>query len=114
MKPRCKGRPGVARALAENPDVTRDIYAERCVCGAAPAEAGQEVAWAWDYIGLPPIKPITTRINLFRATCPCCKAHVIARAPADMPDEVGSVSLTFFNAWGSRTIFQLAELPALQ
>src|SRR5579864_7622737 len=81
-----KGRPGAARALAENPDATRDIYAERCACGAALDEAGQELARAWDHVDLPPIKPITTRINLFRATCPCCKARVIARAPADMPE----------------------------
>ena len=30
-----KGRPGVARALCPNPDVTRDIRAERCPCGTA-------------------------------------------------------------------------------
>jgi transposase len=81
-----KGHPGAARALAENPDVTRDIYAERCACGAALAEAGQELARAWDHVDLPPIKPITTRINLFRATCPCCRARVTAQAPADMPE----------------------------
>jgi transposase len=81
-----KGRPGVARALAENPDATRDIYAERCTCGAALAEAGQELARAWDHVDLPPIKPITTRLNLFRATCPCCKARVTAQPPADMPE----------------------------
>jgi len=81
-----KGHPGAARALAENPDATRDIYAERCACGAALAEAGQELARAWDHVDLPPIKPITTRINLFRATCLCCKARVTARAPADMPE----------------------------
>src|SRR5471032_3130544 len=81
-----KGRPGAARALAENPDATRDIYAERCACGAALEEAGQELARAWDHVDLPPIKPITTRINLFRATCPCCKARVTAQAPADMPE----------------------------
>jgi transposase len=81
-----KGRPGSARALAENPNATRDIYAERCACGAALDEAGQEFARAWDHVDLPPIKPITTRINLFRATCPCCKARVTARAPADMPE----------------------------
>src|SRR5580704_1317671 len=75
-----KGRPGAARALAENPDATRDIYAERCACGAALEEAGQELARAWDHVDLPPIKPITTRINLFRAAC--CKARVTARAPA--------------------------------
>src|ERR1700691_6404029 len=81
-----KGRPGAARALAENPDATRDIYAERCACGAALAEAGQELARAWDHVDLPPIRPITTRINLFRAACPCCKARVTAKAPADMPE----------------------------
>src|SRR5258705_1786340 len=48
-----KGRPGAARALAENPDATRDIYAERCACGAALAEAGQELARAWDHVDLP-------------------------------------------------------------
>ena len=81
-----KGRPGAARALAENPDATRDIYAEHCVCGAALAVADQELARAWDHVDLPPINPITTRINLFRATCPCCKARVTAQAPADMPE----------------------------
>ena len=81
-----KGHPGAARALAENPDATRDIYAECCACGAALAEAGQELARAWDHVDLPPIKPITTRINLFRATCPCCKARVTAQPPADMPE----------------------------
>src|ERR1700739_3852312 len=53
-----KGRPGAARALAENPNATRDIYAERCACGAALDEAGQEFARAWGHVDLPPIKPI--------------------------------------------------------
>jgi hypothetical protein len=61
------GHPGAARALAENRDATRDIYAERYACFAALEEAGQELARAWDHVDLPPIKPITTRINLFRA-----------------------------------------------
>src|ERR1700687_3741168 len=39
-----KGHPGAARAFAENPDATRDIYAERCACGAALEEAGRESA----------------------------------------------------------------------
>jgi transposase len=81
-----KGHPGAARALAENPDVTRDIYAKRCACGATLEAAGQELAKAWDHVDLPPIKPVTTRINLFRATCPCCKVRVTAQAPADMPE----------------------------
>jgi transposase len=81
-----KGHPGSARALAENPDATRDIYAGHCACGATLEAAGQELARAWDHVDLPPIKPVTTRINLFRATCPCCKAPVTAKAPADMPE----------------------------
>src|ERR1700686_2588990 len=62
-----KGRPGAARALAENPDATRDIYAERCACGTALEEAGPELARGWDHVDLPPIQPIPTRINLSRA-----------------------------------------------
>ena len=85
-KRRRKGRPGVARKLAENPDATRRFYAERCACGAVLGEAGQELAKEYDHIDLPPIRPITTRIELFRATCPCCKARVTASAPADMPE----------------------------
>jgi transposase len=81
-----KGHPGAARALAENPDATRNMFAEHCACGTALAQAGQELARAFDHVDLPPIKPITTRINLFRATCPCCKARITAQAPVDMPE----------------------------
>lgn len=84
-KKRRKGRPGVARALAENPDVTRDIYAERCGCGAALPQAGQELTHAYDHVEIPPIKPVTTRINLHRGQCPCCQTHVSAKPPTDMP-----------------------------
>ena len=80
-----KGRPGVARELCEKPDVTHNLFAERCRCGAALEEAGQELANAYDHVDLPPIKPVTTRVNLFRATCPCCRERVTAQAPADMP-----------------------------
>jgi transposase len=84
-KQKRKGRPGVARKLAENPDATRRFYAERCACGAALCEAGQELAKEYDHIDIPPVRPVTTRVELFRATCPCCKARVTASAPADMP-----------------------------
>ena len=79
-----KGRPGVARALCPAPDETRDIYAERCACGAALRQADQVLAHAYDHVDLPPIKPVTTRINLHRGTCPCCKQRVAAKPPADM------------------------------
>lgn len=81
---RRKGRSGVARELAPNPDHVRDIYAERCACGAELAPAGQVLAHAYDHIDLPPIKPVTTRINLHRGACPCCSKRVAATPPADM------------------------------
>ena len=83
VKRRRKGRPGVARKLAEKPDATRRFFAEHCACGAMLSEAGQKLAKEYDHIDIPPIRPITTRVELFRATCPCCKARVTAGAPAD-------------------------------
>ncbi len=83
-KPR-KGRAGVARELAANPDVTRNQHVERCPCGSALAAADQVLAHAYDHVDLPPIKPVTTRVNLFRAECPCCRTRVTATPPADMP-----------------------------
>lgn len=82
-KPR-KGRPGVARELNPNPDDTRNCYAGACACGTAVPAAEQTLAHAYDHIDLPPIKPVTTRINLFRAQCPCCRQRLTATPPADM------------------------------
>ncbi len=39
MKKARKGHPGAARALAENPDATRDIYAERHRTSSPPKVA---------------------------------------------------------------------------
>jgi len=80
-----KGRPGVARALCPDPDATREIYAEACSCGEALSPADQPDVHAYDHVDLPPIKPITTRINMHSGTCPCCKKRVAASPPADMP-----------------------------
>src|SRR5262245_43932826 len=85
-KPPRKGRPGITRKLAENPDATRRFYAERCTCGSVLDAAEHDLAKEYDHIDIPPIRPVTTRIELFRATCPCCKARVTASAPADMPE----------------------------
>ena len=49
-KKRRKGRPGVARELCPNPDVTHDIYAERCACGAAVPPTDQVLAHAYDHV----------------------------------------------------------------
>ena len=83
-KKRRKGRPGVARELCPDPDRTLDVRAERCACGTALSATDQTLAHAYDHTDLPPIKPVTTRINLHRAQCPCCKKHVTAQPPADM------------------------------
>src|ERR1700680_873219 len=85
-KKKCrKGRPGVARELCPNPDVTRDIFAERCDCGAKVPHKGQVIAHAYDHVEIPPIKPVTPRINLHPADCVCCGKTVTAMPPADMP-----------------------------
>ena len=80
-----KGRPGIARELCPNPDVTRDIFAERCDCGGKVPREGQALARAYDHLELPPIKPVTTRINLHSGDCSCCGRTVTAKPPADMP-----------------------------
>jgi transposase len=61
--------PGVARKLAEKPDATRRFFAEHCACGAMLSEAGQKLAKEYDHIDIPPTRPITTRVELFHATC---------------------------------------------
>ncbi len=84
-----KGRPGVSRALEPNPDKVREVYAEACAgCGAGLSKADQPDVHAYDHIDLPPIKPVTTRVNLHRGACPCCGKGVSATPPADIP--VGS------------------------
>ena len=83
-KPR-KGRPGVTRKLAETPDVVRDIGPGRCRrCDIQAVPGAQPDIHAYDFIDLPPIKPIVTRINLHRGVCPCCGKRVSAAPPADM------------------------------
>lgn len=81
-----KGRPGVTRKLAETPDHVRDVHAETCRrCKCRPEPAGQAKIHAYDFIDLPPIKPIVTRINLHSGICPCCGKVVTATPPLDMP-----------------------------
>ena len=81
-KPR-KGRPGVARALAEAPDAVLDIGPGLCSRCDAQAVPGSDIH-SYDFIDLPPIKPIVTRINLRVGLCPCCGKRVTAKPPADM------------------------------
>src|SRR5262249_32310868 len=85
-KKKCrKGRPGFARELCPNPDVTRDFFAERCDCGGKVPLKGQVLAHAYDHIETPPIRLWTTRNKLYKGDCPCCGKSVTAEPPADMP-----------------------------
>src|SRR6516162_5914135 len=85
-KKKCrKGRPGVARELCPNPDVTRDFFAERCDCGGKVPLKGQVLAHAYDHVEIPPIRPWTTRNNLYKGDCACCGKTITAGPPADMP-----------------------------
>ena len=85
-KKKCrKGRPGVARQLCPNPDATRNIFAERCDCGGKVPLKGQVLAHAYDHIEIPPIRPWTTRNNLYKGDCSCCGKTVTAKPSADMP-----------------------------
>ena len=80
-----KGRPGAARALAANPERVIEAVAAQCPhCATALGEADQSDVHAYDHIDLPPIKPITTRINLHRGICPCCAGRFTAPAPPGM------------------------------
>ena len=83
-KPR-KGRPGVARKLAENPDHIRDVFADVCPeCGKTASPSDQPAVYAYDHIDLPEIKPVVTRINLHSGACRCCGQHIAGAPPAGM------------------------------
>ena len=80
-----KGRPGVNRALAADPDHVIEALAQQCPsCAAALGEGDQPKVHSYDHIDMPPIKPVTTRINLHSGVCPCCAATFTAPVPAGM------------------------------
>jgi len=80
-----KGRAGVTRKLADNPDRVIEALAAQCPnCTASLSAADQPGVHAYDHIDLPPIKPVTTRINLHSGVCPCCAASFTAPVPEGM------------------------------
>ena len=80
-----KGRPGVARKLAENPDHTRDVFAGVCPeCGKAASPSDQPAVYAYDHIDLPEIKPVVTRINIHSGACQHCGKRISGAPPAGM------------------------------
>ena len=83
-KPR-KGRPGVARKLAENPDYTRDVFAGVCPeCEKDASPSDQPVVYAYDHVDLPEIKPVVTRINIHSGACQHCGKRISGIPPAGM------------------------------
>jgi len=81
-----KGRLGVFRALAANPDRIVASVAERCPhCDHALTLADQSGFHAYDHIELPPIRPVITRIHRHRGVCPSCRRGFSAPPPAGMP-----------------------------
>src|SRR5207245_3185837 len=80
-----KGRPGVFRALAPNPDRIIESVAERCPhCEHALTLEDQSGFHAYDHIELPPIRPVITRIHRHRGICPSCRRGFSAPPPAGM------------------------------
>jgi transposase len=81
-----KGRPGVFRALAPNPDRIIESVAECCPhCEHALRPADQSGFHAYDHIELQPIRPVITRIHRHRGVCPSCRRGFSAPPPAGMP-----------------------------
>jgi transposase len=81
-----KGRPGVLRALADNPDRIVESLAERCAHCAHELRPDDQLGFhAYDHIELPEIRPVVTRIHRHRGTCPHCRRGFSASPPAGMP-----------------------------
>ena len=81
-----KGRPGMFRALARNPDRIIESVAEVCPhCEHALTAADQSGFHAYNHIELPPIRPVITRIHRHRGVCPSCRRGFSAPPPAGMP-----------------------------
>jgi transposase len=81
-----KGRPGVFRALAPDPNHIVASVAERCPhCEHTLTAADQVGFHAYDHIELPPIRPVITRIHRHRGVCPSCRRGFSAPPPAGMP-----------------------------
>ena len=81
-----KGRPGVFRVLAPNPDRIVSSVAEHCPhCDHALSLADQAGFHAYDHIELPPIRPVIIRIHRHRGVCPNCRRGFSAPPPAGRP-----------------------------
>ena len=77
-----RGRPGITRMLAEDPDRVVEARLAACPHCAHPlAAADQPDIHAYDHIDLPPISPVITRVYRHHGVCPCCRKRVAAAVP---------------------------------
>lgn len=84
-KPVRRSRPGVGRALAENPDRVVDRRLDACPsCATAFPAAAQTPHSVYDRIELPPVRPDVTRVRLFGGRCACCGTRAVATAPGGL------------------------------
>ena len=80
-----KGRPGVFRTLAADPDRIIESVAECCPhCNQALTPADQSGFHAYDHIELPQLRPVIIRIHRHRGVCPSCRRGFSAPAPQGM------------------------------
>jgi transposase len=81
-KQRRRGRPGVTRGLADNPDHVIEASLNTCPhCTHPVGAADQTGIHAYDHVDLPVIRAVITRINRHHGTCPCCHKRVAAPVP---------------------------------
>src|SRR5260370_19060041 len=81
-----KGRLGVFRALAPNPDRIVASVAERCPhCDHALTLPDQSGFHAYDHIELPPLRPLITRRHRPRCVCPSSRPGLTPPPPPEIP-----------------------------
>jgi transposase len=82
---RRKSHPGAFRALSERPDKVVETFAATCPhCAYELSAADQPAFHAYDYVELPPLRPMVTRIHRHRGLCPCCRRVFNAPPPTNM------------------------------
>jgi transposase len=78
------GRKGKHRSLAANPDEIVRVMAKACgQCSGTLREADQTLHHAYDKVDIPPVKPVVTRVEIYREWCLDC-SH--ATAPSAVPE----------------------------
>jgi transposase len=76
-------RPGVSRRLAATPDTTVACHATDCQgCGADVRAVRQRRGRRYHHVGIPPIVPHVTRVELNGGRCPGCDKRFTAEPPA--------------------------------